>query len=244
MESIFHFHRKADSQLRGSSWGYFSESNRFAFSPRLLSVEWYGPIRLKDEENGSRRTDFNGSPVELALEPRPICSWLGGDRPADRGGLLPGVGETGYRLVADTRFLSRISGALVRRISCVGEERDPAQHKSHSFLGWNCRDGSGTGRIGPGRLRVRSLSLADFATHFARRTGSLLWRTAVLEGAAFPLAGPVAGHSASCHHLQPDHLSAANPGFQACQRAASFIRRAGSAGRQCHRTSLDEAGGG
>jgi len=47
----------------------------------------------------------------------------------------------------------------------------------------------------------------EFRWSFCCRSGSLLWRTPVLEGAALRLAGPVAGHSASGHYLQPDHLS-------------------------------------
>jgi len=35
--------------------------------------------------------------------------WVNSDLPADLGGLLPGAGETGYRLGANTRFLSGIS---------------------------------------------------------------------------------------------------------------------------------------
>jgi hypothetical protein len=80
----------------GEFMGDFPESNRIAFSSLLRSVEWYRPIRLKDEENGSRHTDFNGSPVELALQPRSIYSWLGSDMPADCGGVFPCAGETGH----------------------------------------------------------------------------------------------------------------------------------------------------
>jgi len=58
--------------------------------------------------------------------------------PADCGGVLQGARETRHRLVADTRFLSRIPGAPVRRIPCVGKARDPSQHEGRSFLGWNC----------------------------------------------------------------------------------------------------------
>jgi len=97
-------------------------------------------------------------------------------------------------------------------------------------------------------LLLASTDLISFSREFR---WSFCWpewfsalATPVLEGAALRLAGPVAGHSASGHYLQPDHLSAADPGFKAGQRPSSFIRRAGSAGGQRHRASLDEAGSG
>jgi len=73
---------------------------------------------------------------------------------------MPVIAAVYYRvlvkLVTDwCRYqISRTDSWCLFAAYLVWENGRPFGHKNRSFLGWNCRDGSGAGRAAPGRLRI------------------------------------------------------------------------------------------
>ena len=163
-------------------------------------------------------------------------------RRAAGGGLLPRAGETGNRLVADTRFFSWVSGADLCRLPGVDQEANPSHDEDCPGLERTGRGGSGAGGSAAGCLRGGAVPVPDFVGHRDGGPGALLWGPRAAQGAALSLARPAPGDSDSRYSFQPDNPSLADACFKAGQRPAAFVRGAGSARGERHRTARHEAG--
>src|ERR1035441_2386927 len=159
-------------------------------------------------EYDPRHTDTSDCQEPLVIAKHSFCMGLGAHRRSDGGGLLPRAGETSDRLVADTRFFSRLPGAHFCCVPGMGEEKNPSRYENCSHLERNCFRCPGAGCTGPGGLRSRAVPLSSLAGDPAGRTSALLLPVATPQGASFRFAGPAPGDPDSLYHFQRDNRSA------------------------------------